>query len=95
VALANPGRSILCVSGEGSAFFVVQSLWTAVAQRLYIVFIVCNNASYRILKVDLLHHWAEAGEQIRSFRMWTWSIRGCARRDRLGSRRRGQSDAPP
>ena len=58
VKLANPDRPVLALSGDGSALYVVQALWTAVRYDLDMVFIVCNNASYRILKVNILHWWA-------------------------------------
>lgn len=35
---------------------------SAAREKLDIVFLVCNNRSYRILKVNLLHYWAERQE---------------------------------
>lgn len=65
--IANPGRKVVGFSGDGSALYVVQALWTAANQKLDMVFIVLSNHAYRILKVNLLHYWAEAGEEPREF----------------------------
>jgi benzoylformate decarboxylase len=60
--LARPDRPVLALSGDGSALYIIQALWTAAREKLDIVFLVCNNRSYRILKVNLLHYWAERQE---------------------------------
>ena len=36
--------------GDGSALYTIQSLWTAAHDGIAVVFVICNNASYRILK---------------------------------------------
>jgi benzoylformate decarboxylase len=51
--LARPGHPVIAVVGDGSAMMTVQALWTAVASRIPVVFVICNNASYRILKLNL------------------------------------------
>ena len=53
VALGAPGVPVVGVIGDGSAMMTVQALWTAVAYQLPVVYVICNNASYRILKVNL------------------------------------------
>lgn len=58
---------VIALSGDGSASYVTQCLWTAVHERLDIVFVVANNCSYRILKVNLLAYWAERGMPVRGF----------------------------
>jgi benzoylformate decarboxylase len=58
-SFAAPGRVVIAPSGDGSALYVVQCLWTAAKYRKRIIFVVCNNRSYRILKVNLLHYWTE------------------------------------
>ena len=64
---ANPGRPVLALSGDGSALYVVQVLWSAARHDLDVVFVVCNNRSYRILKVNILHYWADSGVRPRRF----------------------------
>ena len=53
VKLAIPDRPMLCLSGDGSAMYSIQALWTAAHHRLPIVFIILANAEYRILKHNL------------------------------------------
>ena len=53
VNLAMPERPMVCLSGDGSAMYSIQALWTAAHHRLPIVFIILANAEYRILKHNL------------------------------------------
>lgn len=51
VKLAEPGRPVLAIIGDGSSLYTCQALWTAAHQRLGgLVFLVLNNRGYRILK---------------------------------------------
>jgi benzoylformate decarboxylase len=54
VSLANPTRPVVCFSGDGSAMYSIQSLWTAAHQRLPLTFVIANNGGYRIIKQRLL-----------------------------------------
>jgi len=45
-----PDRPVVAVSGDGSAMYSIQALWTAAHHRLGIVFVVLANREYRILK---------------------------------------------
>jgi len=67
VKLAFPHQHVLAVSGDGAALYVIQSLWTAARNNLHIIFLVCNNRSYRILKLNMLEYWAEEGMELRQF----------------------------
>ncbi len=53
VKLAQPGRPVVALVGDGSAMYTNQSLWTAAHQELQVVFVILNNRSYRILKQRL------------------------------------------
>ena len=53
VQLAIPERPVVCLSGDGSAMYSIQALWTAARHRLPIVFVILANAEYRILKHNL------------------------------------------
>ncbi|MFN0162059.1 MAG: thiamine pyrophosphate-binding protein [Burkholderiales bacterium] len=53
VALARPDRPVLCVSGDGSAMYSIQALWTAAHHGLPIVFVILANREYRVLKHNL------------------------------------------
>jgi benzoylformate decarboxylase len=53
VQLAQPNRPVTCLSGDGSAMYSVQALWTAANQKLPITYVICNNGGYRIIKQRL------------------------------------------
>jgi benzoylformate decarboxylase len=50
VKLALPNRPVVALIGDGSAMYTCQALWTAARYRIGAVFVILNNASYRILK---------------------------------------------
>jgi benzoylformate decarboxylase len=50
VQLAQPGRPVVCVLGEGSAQYGITALWTAVAYKVPVTFLVLRNEEYMILK---------------------------------------------
>ena len=49
-AIACPERPVLCVVGDGSAMYTVQSLWTQAREGLNVTTIVFANRKYQILK---------------------------------------------
>ena len=53
VALASPDKRVVAVIGDGSAMLTVQALWTAAAYQIPVVYCICNNAGYRVLKLNL------------------------------------------
>jgi benzoylformate decarboxylase len=53
VKIAQPGRPVLAVSGDGSAMYSIQALWTAAHHDLAVVFLILNNREYRILKHNM------------------------------------------
>jgi len=53
VKVAAPERPVLCISGDGSAMYSIQALWSAAHHRLGIVFVILANAEYRVLKHNL------------------------------------------
>ncbi|MGE3915510.1 MAG: thiamine pyrophosphate-binding protein [Hyphomicrobiaceae bacterium] len=53
VAVAQPKRPVLCVSGDGSAMYAIQALWTASHVGLPIVFVILANREYRVLKHNI------------------------------------------
>src|SRR5512140_2300700 len=54
VSLANPDRPVVCYSGDGSAMYSIQALWTAAHQKLPLTVVIVNNGGYRIIKQRLL-----------------------------------------
>lgn len=53
IKLANPDRPVVAVVGDGSAMMTVQALWTAASERIPVVYVICNNGTYRVLKVNM------------------------------------------
>jgi benzoylformate decarboxylase len=53
IKIALPDRPVICLSGDGSAMYTIQSLWTAARYKIGVVFVIFNNTSYRILKQRL------------------------------------------
>ena len=53
VQLAQPARRVVAIIGDGSAMYSIQALWSAANQRLPVIFVLCNNGGYRIIKQRL------------------------------------------
>ncbi len=53
VKLAEPQRPVVAVVGDGSSMMTVQALWTAANENIPVVYVICNNAAYRILKLNM------------------------------------------
>lgn len=52
-AIASPGRKVVCVSGDGSAMYTPQALWTLAREALDVTVIIFANRAYRILQIEL------------------------------------------
>ena len=53
-SLANPERPVVCFTGDGSAMYTFQALWTAAHHKLPLTVVIVNNGGYRIIKQRLL-----------------------------------------
>lgn len=53
IKLAHPDRPVVGILGDGSAMMTVQGLWTAANYNIAAVYVICNNRSYRILKLNM------------------------------------------
>lgn len=53
-SLANPDRPVVCFSGDGSAMYSIQALWTAARHKLPLTVVIANNGGYRIIKQRLI-----------------------------------------
>jgi benzoylformate decarboxylase len=53
VSLAQKHRPVVCYSGDGSAMYSIQALWTAAHHKLPLTVVVANNGGYRIIKQRL------------------------------------------
>lgn len=59
IKLARPDRPVLSVIGDGAALYTIQALWTAAHHRVPVTWVVANNRSYRILKLNMLEYLGE------------------------------------
>ena len=50
VALAAPGKRVVAIIGDGSSYYGIQGLWTAVELNLPITFVIVNNGGYGAMK---------------------------------------------
>ena len=67
IKLALRNRPMVALIGDGSAMYSVQALYSAARERLQIVFVIANNASYRIIKQRthaMLGHAAQTGNYV-------------------------------
>ena len=61
VKLAHPDRTVIGFTGDGGAMYTYQALWTAAHYGIGAKFVVCNNHSYRLLKMNLVDYWRQQG----------------------------------
>ena len=52
-AIACPDRPVIALIGDGTAMYTIQALWTMARERLHVVSVIFNNASYSVLNVEL------------------------------------------
>jgi benzoylformate decarboxylase len=63
VKLGSPHRPVIAIMGDGTAMMTVQALWTAASRKTPVVFIICNNSMYRILRVNMNVYMDQVTEQ--------------------------------
>ncbi|MBI4201779.1 MAG: thiamine pyrophosphate-binding protein [Chloroflexi bacterium] len=61
VKLANPDRPVVAVVGDGSSMYTVQALWTAARYNIPVVYAICNNGSWRILREGMARYLTDSG----------------------------------
>jgi len=52
-AVAQPGRKVVSLNGDGAAMYTVQGLWTVAREGLDVTVVVFANNAYRILGIEL------------------------------------------
>ena len=57
--MANPDKLVIGFSGDGGSMYTIQALWTAARHKTDVKFVVCNNASYRLLQLNIGVYWQE------------------------------------
>jgi benzoylformate decarboxylase len=57
--LAHPEKTVIGFTGDGGSMYTIQALWTAARHNVNAKFVVCNNASYRLLQLNVGAYWQE------------------------------------
>jgi thiamine pyrophosphate-dependent acetolactate synthase large subunit-like protein len=52
-AIADPGRRVMALQGDGSLLFGIHALWTAAHQRAPVALVVADNGGYEILRAGM------------------------------------------
>ncbi|MBI4497279.1 MAG: thiamine pyrophosphate-binding protein [Chloroflexi bacterium] len=63
VKLAFPDRPVVGFCAEGNAMYTDQALWTAAHYDIPVTYVMVNNASYRILKMNMVRYLGESGRK--------------------------------
>ena len=63
-AVACPDRKVLCLSGDGSAMYTLQALWTMAREGLDVTVVIFANHVYKILHGELAAVGATAGRNV-------------------------------
>ena len=53
VQVAHPDRRVVALTGDGSAMYSIQALWSAAHHKLPILFVILSNREYRVLKHNM------------------------------------------
>jgi benzoylformate decarboxylase len=67
VKLAMPDKTVIGFSGDGGAMYTIQAMWTAAHHGIGAKFVVCNNRSYQLLKLNVQQYWKERGFDDHAF----------------------------
>jgi thiamine pyrophosphate-dependent acetolactate synthase large subunit-like protein len=59
VKLANPDKTVVGFTGDGGSMYTIQALWTAAHHKVGAKFVVCNNHSYKLLKLNVQQYWRD------------------------------------
>ncbi|AQA18612.1 acetolactate synthase large subunit [Halioglobus japonicus] len=60
-AIACPERKVICLEGDGSAMYTIQSLWTMAREELDVTVVIFNNRKYSILELEFARTGARGG----------------------------------
>ncbi|PYE54806.1 thiamine pyrophosphate-binding protein [Deinococcus yavapaiensis] len=65
--LAHPDREVIGFTGDGGSMYTIQALWTAAHHDIGAKFVICNNQSYKLLKLNIAQYWRERGLPAHEF----------------------------
>jgi acetolactate synthase-1/2/3 large subunit len=61
-AVACPERKVICLEGDGSAMYTIQSLWTMARENLDVTVVIFNNTKYSVLEMEFARTGARGGK---------------------------------
>jgi acetolactate synthase-1/2/3 large subunit len=61
-AVACPDRKVICLEGDGSAMYTIQSLWTMARENLDVTVVLFNNQKYCVLELEFMRTGARGGK---------------------------------
>jgi benzoylformate decarboxylase len=67
VKLAHPDTTVIGFTGDGGSMYTIQALWTAAHHNVGAKFVICNNRSYKLLKLNVQQYWRERRLPEREF----------------------------
>ncbi|MDG6923193.1 MAG: thiamine pyrophosphate-binding protein, partial [Nitrososphaerota archaeon] len=67
IKLAHPDKTVIGFTGDGGSMYTIQALWTAAHHHVDAKFVICNNHSYKLLKLNIQQYWRERGIPEHSF----------------------------
>jgi len=68
IKLAHPEKTVIGFTGDGGSMYTIQALWTAAHFNIGAKFVICNNQSYMLLKLNILQYWTEqVGDPVHEF----------------------------
>lgn len=59
IKLAAEDKTVIGFSGDGGSLYTIQALWSAVHHKINAKFVICNNRSYKLLKLNIDEYWKE------------------------------------
>jgi thiamine pyrophosphate-dependent acetolactate synthase large subunit-like protein len=59
VKMAHPDKTVFGFTGDGGSMYTIQALWSAARHNVAAKFVICNNASYRLLQLNIDQYWKE------------------------------------
>jgi benzoylformate decarboxylase len=59
IKVARPDKTVVGFTGDGGSMYTIQALWSAVRHDVAAKFVVCNNHSYELLKLNIKEYWKE------------------------------------
>jgi len=65
--IARPDRKVVGICSDGASMYSITALWTAAHHRVPLTWVILNNASYRILKLNMIEYLGQAAARDRQF----------------------------